>query len=324
MDKIYELGETIIFNDSKFIFLDLKGSDNIISLSLKNSHIHQIYKNILAHDYIFYAHKDGISKFCKRKNVGELFGRKDLINEGDLYYTLESPVGRKKIDSFEKKLLVIFPCMPCMPENEEFSNPRIPARMLYNFFGDIPKSLFKNTYIMRIMDLNLSHGSYFVNTSNYPDFESDIQNAINRVINDLAVSKENTVFYGYSKGALGALYHGSKMDFNVLSIDPVIDMSEYVNSGDTHFLEGFRKNDFTDDINSFLISCEKKNKIVFCSKNSPYNYKTIQNLNVDKLKIFSFEDEHILSHSFVCNNTIPEQLTVLNNFFSHNSFLTDN
>lgn len=316
MKIIYDLGDKIVFDNSKYIFIDLKTEENIITKALEEPEIHTLYKEILKNDYIFYAHSQGVSKFCKRRYIGELFSRQDILPHKELFYTLEEPQEKKAVDTTSKKLLVIF---PSMPRKDEFSNFRIPARMLYNFFPNVQRSLLKNLFVLRIMDTNLSHGSYFSNTENYPNFESDIQSLINETIQNLGIEKENVVFYGFSKGGFGALYHGSIMDFNVLSIDPIIDLGEYNSQNDRHFLKGFRKENMLEDINNHLRKNKTKNKMVFCSKNSPFNYKVINELDTDKVKIVSFEDKFITEHSYVCQNTIPEQLVVLNNFFLKNS-----
>lgn len=53
---------------------------------------------------------------------------------------------------------------------------------------------------MRIMDFNLSIGSYYVNTINYPTMEDDVQQSIVDVIDKLSIEKEDVVLYGGSKG----------------------------------------------------------------------------------------------------------------------------
>src|SRR5699024_4504068 len=151
----------------------------------------------LKNDYILYFHEGTISKFYKRKFVNELFQRKDLKKYNDLFYTLDKPIGRKLNNKAPKKLLIIFTCMPNL---NEYDSSLMPKRMFHKFFDGIERSLVKNVYTMRIMDLNVSHGSQYISTSNYPEYEKDIQNSILSVKEQLGIEDENIVLYGGSKG----------------------------------------------------------------------------------------------------------------------------
>ena len=50
------------------------------------------------------------------------------------------------------------------------------------------------------MDLNLSHGSHYINTDNYPNFENDVQESIINVMSQYNIHKDDVVLYGGSKG----------------------------------------------------------------------------------------------------------------------------
>ncbi|MEX5913733.1 accessory Sec system protein Asp2 [Staphylococcus ureilyticus] len=86
------------------------------------------------------------------------------------------------------------------------------------------RSLVKNVYTMRIMDLNVSHGSHYISTSNFPDYEKNIQLSILNLIEKLNIKKENVVLYGGSKGGTGALYHGAALDLKTLAVDPIVNI----------------------------------------------------------------------------------------------------
>ncbi|PNZ39170.1 hypothetical protein CD150_13025, partial [Staphylococcus ureilyticus] len=103
--------------------------------------------------------------------VEELFQRKDLIKSNDIFYTLDKPIDRKVNNEVPKKLLVIF---TCMPNSSDYDSSLMPKRMFPKFFNGIERSLVKNVYTMRIMDLNVSHGSHYISTSNFPDYEKNI------------------------------------------------------------------------------------------------------------------------------------------------------
>lgn len=218
---IYKLNEEIIFNDEKRILIDTESKLNYIEMARKSTEIHEKYKDLLKNDYILYFHQGTISKFYKRAYVEELFQRKDLIKSNDIFYTLDKPIDRKVNNEVPKKLLVIF---TCMPNSSDYDSSLMPKRMFPKFFNGIERSLVKNVYTMRIMDLNVSHGSHYISTSNFPDYEKNIQLSILNLIEKLNIKKENVVLYGGSKGGTGALYHGAALDLKTLAVDPIVNI----------------------------------------------------------------------------------------------------
>lgn len=288
--------------------------DNLLVLAQKFQNTYRMYKDLLKNDYILYFHDKEQSFFCKRTLYEHLWQRKDLIKEGSLFYTLEHPTANKVTTLQKKKLLVIF---SCMPPTEQHYTQSAAVRCFPSFFPLISKNLVKDIIIMRIMDLNLSHGSYYISTSNYPEMEKDVQNAIKKVALSNCVNSEDIVLYGVSKGGLGALYHGSLNDYKVLSVDPVISSEKYNEKDDYHFLVDARKIDLTNDINDSLGKCFKP-KYIICNENVEFNYKKIKELDSSKVRVLSIKDDTVNYHHEVSKNTVPEQLTILNGFFSEN------
>ncbi|WP_436878232.1 accessory Sec system protein Asp2 [Mammaliicoccus sciuri] len=313
IQRIY-VGDDFHILDTKIIEVILDSDENIINLSRKNNKVYKLFKNLLNHDYIFYYHKDGISKLYKRKYINELWKRKDLCQVGDHFYTLDIPK-EKNINSLdeEKKLLVIFNSMPNL---ENYDSYNVSDRMFPKFFGNIESKLVKNVYILRPMDLNCSHGSHYINTVNNNSMEKDITNIINKVRNDLNISKDNVVLYGVNKGGTGALYYGSKLDLKCLSVSPVLSIEDY-NENDLHFLKGLRKVDISEDINKYLSVKSSRDKHIIESQNSDSTFSKIQNIKGNKLKIHNFIDNNINNQLDISRNTIPEQLTLLNVLLSN-------
>ncbi|MFD0961848.1 accessory Sec system protein Asp2 [Paenibacillus chungangensis] len=178
------------------------------------------------------------------------------------------------------------------------------------------RSLVKNVYTMRIMDLNCSHGSHYINTINYKNYEKDIQNAITKVISKLEIDKENVVLYGVSKGGTGSIYHGSALDLKVVAVDPILHLGHYNSKNDYHFLKDLRKEDLTDSINKSLNNCADNEKYIICSRNVKFNYEQVLKLNKDKIKVIDMVDKMVNSHPEVSRNSVPEQLMFLNMLFS--------
>lgn len=291
---------------------------NLIKLARKGGYAYRLYKMLLKNDYILYFHTNGYSKLHKRKYVNELWKRKDLNRVGDIYYTLDAPKDRKDNPSVDdKKLLVIFPCMPAA---EHYNANLIPERMFPKFFNGIERSLIKNVYTMRIMDLNLSHGSHFINSINNPTMEQDICDAIVEVKEKLGLQDKDIVLYGVSKGGTGALYYGAKLDLKCLAVDPIISLGEY-NQTDMHFLKDFRKVDISDDINTYLSQGSHFEKYIIGSENVPFNYEYIGKIHGANVIKMNKKDAHIKTHPDVSPNTIPEQLMLLNKMLLDMKFM---
>ena len=298
------------------------GSDtNLIQLARKNDKAYQLYKNLLKNDYVLYFHKDGISKLYKRRFVDELWQRKDLNKVGDIFYTLDCPKDRKDNESIpDKKLIVVF---SCMPGSDTYDSHLIGDRMFKKLFDGIERSLVKNVYTMRIMDLNLSHGSHFINSVNYQSMSQDISDAIVEVKEKLNLQDDDIVLYGVSKGGTGALYYGAKLDLKCLAVDPIINLGEY-NRKDVHFLRDLRQVDVSDDINAFLSHGSHYEKYIIGSENVAFNYEHICKITGANVVKINKKDNHIKTHPDVSPNTIPEQLMLLNKMLLDMKFMMVN
>lgn len=311
--EVYQLYEQINFVDQKRIQIDTGSDNNFLQLARKDHEIYNTYKELLANDYILYFHQNTISKFYKRQYVQELFKRDDLRRHKDVFYTLDSPIGRKLNEEVPKKLLVIF---TCMPDAKRYDSSLIPNRMFPKFFEGIERSLVKNVYTLRLMDLNVSHGSHYISTTNYPEYEDDIQSTILNVMDELNIDRDNVVIYGGSKGGTGAIYHGTALDLNTLAVDPIVNIGGALEQNDRRFLKNLRNEDLVPQINEHLKESNSFTKYVICSENVELYYKQTCRIDADNINKVNLKDEHITSHPEVSRNSVPEQLTILNNFFS--------
>ncbi|MEK4298279.1 accessory Sec system protein Asp2 [Oceanobacillus sp. FSL W8-0428] len=311
MDKITNLNfyQTFDTITSKKIIVNTYSDKNLIKLARRNKDAYKLYKKLLENNYMLYFHKDGKSHLYNRKYISEIWKRKDLYQQGEIFYTIDKPEGRKNNElSDDKRLLVIFTCMPA---NDNYDNHSLSERIFPKFFDGIERNLVKNVYIMRITDLNLSHGSHYQNTDNYPTMERDIIDSIKNVQNELDITDEKTVLYGVSKGGTGALHYGSMLDLKSLSVDPILNLEEY-NQKDEHFLKDLRKIDVTEDINSSLARQSNRKKYIIGSQNVEFNYSKIVKITGSNTVIINKKDNHIKEHPDVSRNTVPEQLMILN------------
>lgn len=298
-----------ILIQSKLVEVITDSDLNIIRMARKDKQAYHLYKELLKNDYVLYKHVDGVSKLYKRKYINELFVRKDLIKFKDVYYTLDFPKDRKVNEDIPKKLLVIF---TCMPSQKDYDSYLIPKRMFTKFFDGIERNLVKNVYTMRIMDLNVSHGSHYINTINYNTFEDEIQNAILNVKKELNIDDDNIIFYGVSKGGTGALYHGSSMDIKTLAVDPILNIGGPLEDNDRRFLKDLRTEDLVPNINNHLNLSNNQVKYLICSERVPLYFEQDQRIEQDKIKLYNKIDDFITSHPEVSRNTVPEQIMILN------------
>ncbi|PTK88439.1 XcbB/CpsF family capsular polysaccharide biosynthesis protein [Staphylococcus gallinarum] len=311
-NKIFKLNDKIPFKNQKRIMIDTGDAENYIQKARTSAEIYGKYIELLKQDYILYFHEHTVSKFYKRTHVEALFQRKDLIRHHDIFYTLDAPQGRKCNKFESQKLLVLF---TCMPNAQNYDSSLIPKRMFPKFFDGIERNLMKNINTMRIMDLNASHGSHYINTVNNDTFEDDIVSAIRQVQKELDISDENTVLYGASKGGTGALNYGARLDLKCLAVDPIISTEEY-NVSDEHFLKHIREEDLSNKINQYLAKGSNRSKYVISSENVVFNFAKAQEIKGDNLQLINKKDTHITAHPEVSRNTVPEQMTILNMLFS--------
>ncbi len=307
--NVYHLEDEITSFYSDRILVKTNSKSNLLELSRKNQNIKMKYKKLLANDFVLYFHKDGISRFIKRTLANNVLDKNKYINDDGIFYSLHEPFGRKINEKTEKKLLVIF---SKMPGSNLYDSPKLPHRMLPTFFEGIERNLVKNVYVMRIMDLNVSHGSHYVNTINFPDYEEKIQKAINNIKDKLSINRKNIVFYGVSRGGAGALLHGSAMDIKTLAVDPIVNIGGNMYANDRRLLKGLREDDLIPIINSSATERKQATKFVICIENSKKYYNEIVRLDNKYFNILNMKDDNITTHPEVSQNTVPEQLMLLN------------
>ncbi|MBV5104388.1 XcbB/CpsF family capsular polysaccharide biosynthesis protein [Mammaliicoccus sciuri] len=311
--KVFNLNEDIKFENQERILIKTGSDKNLLQLARKDKALKAKYKELLANDYILYFHDKETSRFCKREHVNKLFDGLNLEQYKNVFYRLSQPKGRKVNDKVSKKLIVIF---AKMPGAQQYDSPKIPHRMLPPFFDELERSLVKNVYTMRIMDTNVSHGSHYINTTNYPDYEQEIQESIENVRKNLDIEKENVVFYGVSRGGAGAIYHGTALDYKTLAVDPILNIGEKLEANDRRLLKNLRIDDLVPTVNRNVLNSNNYQKIIICSENVPLYYEQSMRVNNEKIKVINMRDDNITTHPEVSPNTVPEQLMILNNLLS--------
>ncbi|WP_125705940.1 XcbB/CpsF family capsular polysaccharide biosynthesis protein [Lacticaseibacillus daqingensis] len=100
-------------------------------------------------------------------------------------------------------------------------------RMGISPFSRLQTWLVKNTLVLRLLDTNLTAGSFFRNTAGAPTFEADVAAVIARVRATYQIARTQTLLYGASKGATAAMYHGLKLGYRFIANDPIVDLTQY-------------------------------------------------------------------------------------------------
>lgn len=251
--------------------INMHSEKNMLQIAVDNAAVNKDFKVLMANDYILGEHMNGISYFQKRKTFP--FLNPEVKEFKDLKFVLQDKISQnlKK----EDKLVVIF-----TPFSASLA-PQISKRLPYNIWPNIQESLVEDTYVLRIIDYNLSHGSSYINTVNFPDYESQVQELIIKIMDDKNIKKSNVVFWGSSKGGAGALYHGIMGDYKAVAVDPVIDEKWYLeNKNDNHFLDGLRETDLVPKINKMIDGSDfKYKKFVITNSHFSFNNQTLTRLS---------------------------------------------
>lgn len=139
---------------------------------------------------------------------------------------------------------------------------------------------------------------------------------IDSKIKEYNVPKKNVVFYGFSRGGLGSLYYGKLLDYQVVSVDPVVDASYFLNQkDDPHFLNGTRKISFMDEINDIDDTDQQYSKIILSNSgtvNQIFESSVVPLNEGSTLKKINLKDTNIRWHGQLANQTVPESLTLIN------------
>ncbi|WP_165314563.1 accessory Sec system protein Asp2 [Weissella sagaensis] len=269
---------------------------------------HFIFRELLKMDFIIDGSFGKTKRLIHRKN----FYRSNLKCLNGIWYTEEINDRRLSGDGKPKRILFYFTPMAAPKwAIDNYSEQALPDR-----FKSLSRSLVKDTVLVRIADVNLTRGSYFMSSVNYPEYEKNIVEFINSKVKEYNVPKNNVVFYGFSRGGLGAIYYGKLLDYQVVSVDPVVNAEYFLNEkNDPHFLNGIRKISYIDDINNMDDSKQIYSKILL-SNSGTFNKifeSSVLPLNTGKtIKKIDLKDTSLKWHGQIANQTVPESLALIN------------
>lgn len=248
VDEIYIDKSTIGKDDKE------KMNFNFLAVGRTNNEAKKLIASLSNNKYFLTAHSNGVSLFKKFINAESFllnFNNKAVKTWNDTFYILEEPVEK---DISGSRLLVIFSSIA------DFAfNASIDRRMFFKNNPDIINYIPKNTYILRIADIGGVLGGFYLNSNADTKFEDKIKDLVLKIQLEKSIPNEYTVFYGVSKGATGALYHGIKMGINSLVIDPIVSDTYYIEKfNDLHFVsDAFPKSKQEKFIKLFLENSNK-------------------------------------------------------------------
>lgn len=306
----FEESKTELEWDSDKIVINTGTDENLLWWTRKSLKAYSLYVSLLEHDFVLYMHKKQQSFFIKRGLVNTIWKRKDLIQGGQTFYSVEKPLKRNNLAS--NGLVVIFSSMP--PEQEYFS-AKLANRTFAKNYPSMQKHLIKNVFILRIMDLNISSGSYYLNAGHYKTFEEDVQAIIQNVRNKYDISKEHTVLYGSSKGGCGALYHSILGDYHAMVVDPIFSLTKYNEDNNLHFLQGILPEKLLPKFKQTLEQNEQsRKKVILGSSRVPENFQEYSKISNPMIQVVNLQDDNIRDHISIALNCVAEQITYINDF----------
>ena len=281
---------------------------NLLELAIDNANFYDLYTSLLKHDYMLYFHVMEKSYFIKRKLIYLIWHRRDLLSAGETFYTIEKPFSIRR--GQRNKLVVLF---SSMPHADNAISPNIAERCFFRNYPSLVKYLLPNTYVIRIMDCNLTCGSYYLNTSNYPDFERDIQNIIRTVAYNFSVANNDIVLFGISKGGTGALYHSILGNYHAVVVDPLFSLSKYNTEGDSHFTQQYFPEKLTPIFKKEKAHSQAQlTKVIIGVPSIQENYSEYIQLKEPWLRVVDIHDEDITEHGQIGSHTMIEQITYIN------------
>lgn len=280
-------------------------NEHLLSGAGKYPRLVELLNYLAGKDYILYHGTKKTAWFIKRS----LYDTRSLKRYKNVFYQLDLPEN-KRISQKSNKLLVFFLSLPPV-EGLISNNPQ--DRAFTKMFVDIQRSLVKDTFVLRIADLNLVRGSFYVNSVNFPDYEQQIQCLIRDVMNDHKIDIDNVVTYGVSRGGVGALIHGTLLNSKIVAVDPNINDEYYFKTKqDVHYVGKNRAIDLTQKFEHYLVN-SKSTGVILSNHYVKNNWKYIKKINLlDKMALIDINDAMVTEHPVLSRNTVPEQLMYLN------------
>lgn len=307
---------------TKFVHVGHPGktSANLIQISRTDSVAKQAVTNLAKLGYYLYKQDNDVSSFVRHDEIKHLWHRVKTgefsANDQGVIYSYTPPT----LESDSPTILVVFASI-----HEDMYGSGLMRYFKHNF-PSIQKYVTPGTGILRIADIGGVTGAFYLNTVAHPTNTARVQKLIEQVASDNDVDRDSIVFYGASKGATGALYHGMDMNIRCVVVDPIVSDEVYERRyRDSHYTaDGIfpeRKNQVFDRLVEKVVSDKRFSGLnarwaVICSDRSPqYDYinRTLIQPMWGGAAFFNSQHPSITDHPDVGPNTITMMTTLLNN-----------
>ena len=314
------LSESPDSDELRFVHVDHSEAgqpeQNFIEIARKDAQAKDIVVALANRGFMAYALREGTTSFVHHQRLPTLWNKvKDgdfKVDQNGLIYSLQSPLNDHPV----KHLLVVFSSM---------AGKIYTASMMRHFeqnFSTAQKYMPAGTAVLRIADLGGVVGGWYMNTHALPDNEAHIQALIARIIDRAGISREDTVFYGVSKGGSAALYHGLLGKYRVVAIDPILADEHYVKMHrDPHFTIGVFPKDKLDKFRELSAAIDPERiapTAIICSQRSPqfpYITSVLGKALNDRIAFFNSLNPDIELNTDISPKTLNVAVMAMNMLF---------
>lgn len=289
-----------------YVEIDIGQSKSAIGWARIDRKAYDVIKELVRQDYTYFHQRGTVSRFIKRPLVKTMW-RKVLENEiqfkNDVYWT-EQVVGEHV-----ENAVVVFSSLP--PQDKYFSH-RMYDRCFNQNNPRISQYLRNNTVYIRIADLNCMYGSYYLNTTNYPNYEAELSEAFLSLQSKYRLQNSQILMYGSSKGGTGAFLFSQKHNYKCLVCDPIINMDTYNDDNDLHYLKGMELEHRFDKFKQLPSGTNRR--IVIASERIQCNFPILHKLHreTENFEIVNLKFEYIKNHPDVTLKTLNYQNMFMN------------
>lgn len=212
------IGDEYIPTNCDIVKMENFKKENALELADKDERSEIVYNYFSENNYTIYKHEGTTSYFVSHQKLAEVADFKEFKMKNQLLYQLDK--GTKVVESgVDTTPILVVQFVSSNPESKSIE-PR--ERFVHNpVLGDILDETYRHVTLLKIVDNNLSFGSYFFNTASYQGYESDIIGLIKEQLAELGITEGRLKFVGAGTGAFAAMYFAKY--FNVSSLSYVLE-----------------------------------------------------------------------------------------------------
>lgn len=285
------------------VFTIKTGTSNILEAQKNDAAIREQLLDLFKNDFFFYHSSNGTNYFKKRSDFLDTYAlvdNKNYFKHREIIYKVEN------IDGYVNNVLV---CFSSMPPIADCSSPSVFKRFCVDNYPNIKKHLPRGTLIIRIYDINRRVGSFYCNTNNFMDYESQIQELIGDVL--IKYQSASVCLWGTSKGGTGALKYGQLMNLYFVANDPIISLGH----GDLDRTRPSFLDDFESDILVEPNHAYYKSGTIISSENIVKNFFFSKAFKSDNIKVYNMNLPEITEHGEVLKQSLSLNIAEINNYF---------